>query len=261
MMGEVTIRRMMKRVVLARALPEEFGGHRFYATVGTDWRFAKPGWTGEYEDLFRVVRRLVRPGSACWDVGANVGVFAFAAAHRVAGGGSVLAVEADPALAAMLYRSRRSLPTDAQARVRILPAALTSDLGLVELVVPVNGSARNHLASLGGNGAWGEYDRRLCVGVTGDWLLEHSGPPAFVKLDIEGAELMFLRGAPRLLSETRPGMYLEVNHENAGEATSLLASLDYALFELSDAGLRPVEACLFNTVALPREKLAAYGAA
>ena len=53
------------------------------------------------------------------------------------------------------------------------------------------------------------------VSVTGDFLLDHWPAPDFVKMDVEGAELLALQGAGRLLEEVRPTFYIEV--ESTGQ--------------------------------------------
>jgi predicted RNA methylase len=52
--------------------------------------------------LLSVVRELVRPKMVVWDIGANVGLFSFAAASL---GAQVVAVEADTWLANLIHRS------------------------------------------------------------------------------------------------------------------------------------------------------------
>lgn len=258
MLGELAVRRMLKRTEFTRKLPDEFGGHSLRVSAGSDWRFAKPSWHKFYDDLFYIVRNFVRSGEVCWDIGANCGVFSFTAAYKVGGKGQLVAVEADPMLAAMLYRSRRYLPADVSGRMSILPIAVSSEMAILDLVIPINGSARNHLSSVAGNEAWGEYDRRKCISVTGDWLLQHVPPPDFIKLDIEGAEMAFMKGAARILSEVRPGFYIETSLNNIDEATALFESAGYHLFALADGQLKRVDKCAFNTITIPKEKTERY---
>jgi tRNA G37 N-methylase Trm5 len=80
-----------------------------------------------------MVRELVRPGTTVWDIGANVGLFSFAAASL---GAQVVAVEADIWLANLMQRSAQlnKLPVNSRQpspTVREFPGytfLLTDDL-------------------------------------------------------------------------------------------------------------------------------------
>jgi hypothetical protein len=58
------------------------------------------------EALLRNAIELVRPGDVVWDIGANVGLFSFAAAAPAGSAGKIVSFEADVWLAVLLRRSR-----------------------------------------------------------------------------------------------------------------------------------------------------------
>jgi hypothetical protein len=74
-----------------------------------------------------------------------------------------------------------------------------------------------------------------------------------VKIDVEGAELLCLRGAARLLRQVRPVVLCEVTAENAEEAGALLHGHGYTLFDAAAAPdlRRPLDRPAWNTLALP----------
>jgi hypothetical protein len=90
--------------------------------------------------------------------------------------------------------------------------------------------------------------------VTLDLLLDAFPPPNFIKIDVEGAEVLALRGAKRLLEATQqPSLYIEVAGDKAPEVTEILHGAGYRIF---DALLRPnervpLQRCVFDTLALP----------
>jgi hypothetical protein len=99
----------------------------------------------------------------------------------------------------------------------------------------------------------GERERQWVITVTLDWLLGWFPAPAVLKIDIEGAEVLALRGAERVLGEVRPRLLLEVYDENADEVGAILREYGYRLFdaEARPEGRTPLSRPAYNTLALP----------
>lgn len=250
------IRRLIERLARGRAfrrrLPADVGGADLLVSPDAQLKYMRPGAAGFDEDLLRVVREHVRPESRVWDIGANVGVFAFAAAG-LAVRGDVVAVEADPWLAQLIRRSIR-LPRNASLRVRVLSAAVSDRNGVADFHIAARGRASNSLAAAGGRSQAGGAREILTVPtITLDTLLESLPAPDLVKIDVEGAELMVLRGATRLLEEVRPTLYIEVGTDLAAEVAALLRQADYTLHDGAKphAASTPSDSCHFNTLAIP----------
>ena len=72
-------------------------------------------------------------------------------------------------------------------------------------------------------------------------------PPNVLKIDVETGELAVLRGAGRLLANSRPTVICEVARENVFEATACLS--DYTLYNGESGNL--VNTAVWNTVAIP----------
>ena len=239
--------------VLRRRLPAEHGGHTLYVSPDAAMRLWKRDLGAVDPFLLKIAAELVRPGMTVWDLGANVGLFAFAAAFAAGPSGRVLAVEADGWLAGLIERSAREAPAS-HARVEVLAAAVADVPGTVELCIARRGRAGNHLQSVpGSTQTGGTREVRQVMAVTPDTLLDRSPAPQVVKIDVEGAELLCLRGAARLLREVRPVLLCEVTAENAGEAGTLLRGHGYTLFDAATAPgqRRPLDRPAWNTLALP----------
>ncbi len=170
----------------------------------------------------RVVRERLRPGHTFVDVGANIGYFTALAAHLVGPGGTVVAVEPlDKNLQliyATIWRNRfdwvQAVPFAASDSRRLLPIAThdgTSN-GQVEL--------------------FGAADRQPAAFATArplDEVLANLADLHLLKIDIEGHELIALRGFAAGLALHRP-MLLTEFHPKCMRENSGIDPLDYLAF-------------------------------
>ena len=195
--------------------------------------------------LFRLARQLVKPGATVWDIGANVGLFSFAAAAIAGSSGKVLAVEPDPWLSNLLRRSA-DVKMRHSAPVTILSSAVTDTCGIAELNIARRGRAANFISGFGSTQSNGARERLPVTSITLDCLAESFGVPTLVKIDVEGTEHFVLRGGSNVLSH-KPVLIIEVSAENSGEVAALLGRAHYRLM---DDQLRPTESVPFNLVAM-----------
>lgn len=137
--------------------------------------------------LVGLMLQLVQPGDRVIDLGAHLGTFALAAA---AAGCHVLAVEASPRNAELLYASAAR---NGFADLRVIHAAASDEPGAVEFSA---------------NGPWGHVATDVTglpslpvPAVTMDELLLEMGwsPVTLVKMDVEGSELRVIRSMRNLL--------------------------------------------------------------
>jgi FkbM family methyltransferase len=239
--------RLARGLVVRRRLPAGFGPGRVLVSPDSMLRVMSPDLAAADPLLFAFARRFVTPGMAVWDIGANLGLFGFAAAWMAGPAGRVLLVEPDPWLCGLLQRSARGLAGRGYAPTLPACCAVVGEAGPVELHIAARGRASNAVGAFGRSQMGGVRDRLVTGGVTLDQLLAASFPPGLVKIDIEGAEVEALRGAAALL-RTRPVILAEVGREGAEEATAILRAAGY---RLHDSSLRPVDRCVWATVALP----------
>lgn len=237
--------RVARNVIVFRRLPSDLGGRRILVTPDASLGLLKPRLDDSDRGLFRFVREYVRPGDRVWDIGANAGIFSFAAAHRSGPGGSVLAVEPDPKLANLLrYNARRS----SAAPVSVLQAAISDRAGITELVIAARGRASNHLDTARGRSqTGGERERIPTATLTLDQLLKHAAAPDVLKIDVEGEELAVLEGGRRALEDCRV-CYCEVGDSVRESVTRLLRDANFSLFDLDDGS--STQHAVFNTLAI-----------
>ena len=195
-------RNMTGRFTFRKRLPAEFGGARIHVTARSDVRLLAPGFSNTAMDF-----------CAAWKAGPQ---------------GKVFALEADPYYAELLHKTARTLP-EHYASVVPLCAAVADRFSILELAIAKRGHSRNHLRIVSGLDADDTEAVKQVMAVTGDFLLAQWPKPDFVKVDIEGAELLFLAGASKVLSTARPGLYLEVSPSNRDLMTDLLLTHRYSL--------------------------------
>jgi FkbM family methyltransferase len=255
--------RLSRGVVLRRHLPSEF--QRLPLDVTPEAGLRHWGRLSQVDPhLFRMARELVQSGHVVWDVGANVGLFAFSAAARAGASGLVLAIEPDVWLAHLMNRSARRISRRklAVAPVKVLCAVASSQPGTGELEIAERARASNHLSGISGSSQTGGY-RQLqpTVSVTLDSLLACFPPPNLLKIDVESHEAEVLRGAIRLLENSRPVVWCEVDPANSDVVSRLFHEKDYRLFGAADFPHPAITRAWWNTLAIPAEKPVLAGVA
>ena len=199
--------------------------------------------------LLQLAAEVVREGDTVWDVGANMGLFSFAAAVIAGPRGRVLAIEPDTDLAGQL---RRSAAGDVgHAPVEVLPVAVSDDLSVARFHIARRNRATSHLAGFGTAMAGGVRSTRLVPTVTLDWLAARFPAPDVLKIDVEGAEMGVLAGGAEVLGG-RPALICEVSEQNAAGVSAILGSHGYTLYDgdQAPADRGPVSAAPFNTLAI-----------
>jgi FkbM family methyltransferase len=233
---------------LLRHLPKDLGSAPIHVSPDASLRH----WTPRLRsDLFDLARQFVQPGDTIWDIGANVGLFTTAAAQKAGARGSVIAIEPDLWLAALLQRTAAAQRLTA-APIHILPVAVSGTVGIETLHIAKRNRNSNHLSSIPEHSQAGgtrETHQVLCI--TLDWLLEQTAPPNLVKIDVEGSEIDLLHGAHRLLTEIRPILMCESQHRNRPAVTTILNHYSYKLYDWNTNPRVEVQTAAFNTLAVP----------
>lgn len=167
-------------------------------------------WRSEGEEqVLGTIDRILGAGDTFVDVGANFGLHTLVGGGKVGPRGKVVAIEPVPANLALL---RRNVRLNGMAdRVTIVDRAATD--------VPGRRLALHHVregvsvaASLRPVTAEGHSIE--VEATTLDECLAGERAIRLVKIDVEGAEHLVLRGAKRVLGELRPALLIEV-HEFA----------------------------------------------
>jgi FkbM family methyltransferase len=197
----------------------------------------------------RLLDSLLATGDTFIDIGANHGSFSIYAARILGRSGRILAVEPQPELASLV---RRSLRENCRCMWSVHAIAVGDTERQTLLYTP--------RASSGAAGLFESYSgrnrpRKTLVNVMPfDSLLDGTAVlpgKVVVKLDAEGSEYAFLRGATRLLATRRPTIILEINPDSlcaAGVSSdslkTLLIKMGYTRYRdvVEDAAHKPLDA-------------------
>ncbi len=211
--------------------------------------------TGSYEpEVSAALRARLGPGATFVDVGANIGWFSILAASLVGPTGRVVAVEPNPDNVALLLRSAED---NGFGNIAAHCVALAEEPGVVALETD------------GSNGRVIPVDRPPPAPVRAsyvvaaqplDELLRLAGADHVdvMKIDVEGAEPMAVRGASHMLQRDHPVLVSEfyplaLDSAPWGSAQGyldLLRSLGYRLQVIGTDGDQP-DATIFELAAAP----------
>ena len=174
-------------------------GRTFVANLSTGM-YDTIFFLGEYESfLTTIITRVVKEGDVCIDAGANFGWYTTLLASRVGDEGRVHAFEPVPSTFAELSRN---VTLNEHAENTVLNEAALSDSRSTATVTLFDAQPTGH-ASLAGKGKGARID---CKTVNLDnYLVERKiDNVAFMKVDVEGAELDLLRGSERTFHQKVP---------------------------------------------------------
>jgi FkbM family methyltransferase len=157
--------------------------------------------TGVLEHFFSV-------GDTFVDVGANHGSFSIRAAQLVGSSGLVVAIEPQPRLASMI---EKSLAVNARSKYEVHRIACGDVNGSADFYIPNETSgAAGLFPAFSATAA----HRKVSVRIQRfddavDW--RRFPGKVFIKVDVEGSELAFLRGASTMIRVRKPHIMLEIN--------------------------------------------------
>jgi FkbM family methyltransferase len=184
-----------------------------------DLQLEKDYWLGTYEtDLQAAIADLIQPDRAttpeiAYDIGANIGFVTLLLAQRIEESGQIFAFEALPD---NLERLRTHVEINGLAsRVHLIPKAVAAASKPVRFLVGPSGAMGKTEESAGR--ADGHQESLKVSGISLDDFVYRDGnpPPQVIKMDIEGGEVLALKGMQRLLAEAHPLILLELHGPEA----------------------------------------------
>ena len=241
------LRRQLWYGVSVPILTAWLNGLRVYAYPGNETSRAL-FITGNYEpNEFFVLDQMLRPGMIFVDVGANMGLYTLFAARRVGEHGTVLAIEPSTRECGRLLKN---VEINSLSNVRLLQNAVSDSRSDADLLVAEDKwSGHNTLGAFA-------YDTPLAAKETVrterlDDIVLRAGLSRVdvVKLDVEGAEYLALKGAARIVERFRPLLLLELAdralcHQgcNSAQIWDFCRQIGYQIFAFDQRTGLPVPA-------------------
>jgi len=178
------------------------------------------------------VSATLRPGDGFIDIGANIGYYSLLASSIVGPDGAVVAVEASPAIHAVLAKH---VELNRRLNVRTVQRAASDSRGVIKLY-PGKPDNIGKTTTVAQDGEFVEVNAvPLC-----EMLVENEIVRArIIKIDVEGAELQVLRGLVPLFARMRPDLevVMEVSpslmpgsSESGEEIFSIMRAHGFAAF-------------------------------
>lgn len=213
-----------------------------------------------YEPELILMERFVPRGGIVIDAGANLGIYTVVASRLVGNSGTVLsfepAAESFPVL-------ERNIELNRLHNVRLFRYALSNREGKTRLY---HICEMPNSYSLGTDSESREKYEEV-VTTTLDKVLQQQGIRSvdFLKMDVEGAEELVLRGAKSLFDRKQPVVVFEINGRAAARLDlsedgtwKLLADLEYRFFAIGDtSNFKELDAPPSggNVIAIPRGQI------
>jgi FkbM family methyltransferase len=205
------------------------------------------------------LHRLLRPGDLVVEGGANIGCHTLVMAEAIGPSGRLYAFEPLPDLFPLLELNLRLTNSKRYAQVELRNLALLDHEGPIEMLLDPLFFGSGHLAI---PNASHRYSRRISAqSTTIDAALIEEGarPVSLIRLDIEGSEILALRGAEetirrspslKIVMEWSPIMLR--SRSNPVEGAAWLSSLGFRFWSIERSAWRSHSLQPVSGEALPR---------
>jgi FkbM family methyltransferase len=200
---------------------------------------------GAYEPgCVSALREHLSEGSVCVDVGANLGYFSILMSQLVGKRGRIIAFEPMPDTVQTL---RENIDVNRLENVIVIEAAASDKSGSVQLLSGASERAAKTASMVGyrlEGPARTTLARSLCID---DYFAGSTPFPDLIKIDVEGAELVVLKGARETIARSRPTLIVEIHGWGSPESHEVLDLLSEFGYSAKIIEIRPPEALCVAT--------------
>lgn len=227
----------IKRIILAI-----LGEKRYLSLLGNVFPLVyRTGLlTREYRDIY-FLRKFVREGDWCVDIGAHLGYFTLELGRLVKDSGKVYAVEPmskfNKVLESLLERYRMK-------NVTLLKMAVGGNGEYVEMGIPEVGHMKKfaYARVMDSSPHLQFVESEKVKNDTGDHLFGDLGRLDFIKCDVEGLEVQVFGSFLETLKSHHPVVLCEIGDINSGiKLYEMLTPLGYSVYRLEAGKLYPLD--------------------
>lgn len=220
---------------LKQLLLNILGEKRYLSLVASAFQKIYPtGWLGkEYQDIY-FLKKFIRKGDLCIDIGAHLGYFSLELSRLVSDSGRVLAVEPMSKFNRIL---QRLLISHRIQNVEIFPVALGGKGEYVEMGIPqVNYKKKFAYARVIASSPDLQYiESEKVKNESGDDLFKGLARIDFIKCDVEGLEVSVFTSMLELLRLHLPILLCEFFDANERlKLYELLVPMGYQVYTLTN---------------------------
>lgn len=188
-------------------------------------RLIKCGYAKKkYEELY-FLRKIIKEGFTCIDIGANLGYYSYFLTKYAGNGGKIYAVEPIPLYGEILQKNVKA------DNFRLFPYALGAENKSVEMGLPnINGRLHHGMTKIiSEKNDNNNYEKKFQVEMKiPDELFDEIEKIDFIKIDIEGYESIAFENMKTILRKHKPLIQSELSGiENKRKAIEILSELGY----------------------------------
>jgi FkbM family methyltransferase len=196
-------------------------------------------WYGYYEKpLALLLERILKPDSVFFDIGANIGYFSLIAAKKSKEG---MIYSFEP-VKELFHKLKLNLEENEVQNVRAFCLAVGENKD--ESVIYLSGPDNPGMSSMKPAENFSGTTQPTGVISIDDWMKESGTKrPDIIKLDVEGSELLALKGMKLTLSEHKPFLIVEISavtlsrfQTRPGDVFHYLFELGYKSFDVTHTG-------------------------
>jgi len=197
---------------------------------------------GSYEpEETQWMKQYIQPGMVVFDVGANIGYYTILLSKLVGENGAVHSFEAAPTT---FNRLKEHMRINLCTNIRVHQLAVSDKNG--ECMIYCAEDSNTGESRLEGFDGFKNKESVSCITLDSYFQKEPVNKVDFIKIDVEGAEMLVINGALSLLNNQRPTVMLEINplflSRMGSDVTTLIATIKnigYNMFHFHQGTLDP----------------------
>jgi FkbM family methyltransferase len=199
---------------------------------------------GHYDNaLNNLIENIIKPGSICMDIGANIGHITLHIARKVAPSGLVFAFEPAPNI---FYKLQQNIQrNNLEGLIIANQLALSNNNSTTLLAYPNDFAENQGLGSIVNiNNELVKKKLIIHTKTIDSFVQENSIKKLdFLKIDIQGAEILLLEGGIKTFTVFSPDLAIEISptdlkcfNKNSKDLTKILSEYKYNIFEINTNG-------------------------